>query len=182
MHRHCIATVFSGQIRFCETSMACGNITVSTRVYLLEVPQWDFLQDMPLFLTEIVVSKRNFAIVLCLKCRRCSTEYLVAQTLRTITGSICLTIGTFPFLKEFARCRISDRPKGMLKLCHFICSALLTIFLTLSTALLLESGGVSALCHFVYHLYLYCTFSDTRCYILDPWTCWSLWEVLLVCE
>ena len=134
--------------------------------------QWYFLQDMPLFLTEIVLSKRNYTIVLCLKCRRCSTEYLVAQTLRTITGSICLTIATFPFLKEFAGCRISDKPKGMLKLCHFSCSALLTIFLTLSTALLLESGGVSALW----------LFSDTRCYILDPWTCWSLWELLLVCD
>ena len=115
---------------------------------------------MPLFLTEIVVSKRNFAIVLCLKCRRCSTEYLVPQTLRIITGSICLTIGTFPFLKEFAGCRTSDRPKGMLKLCHFVCSALLTIFLTLSTALLLESGGVSALClslilHFFWHSLLH---------------------------
>ena len=171
MYRHCKATVFLGRSVFVKRPWRCSS-TVSTRVYLLEVPQWYFLQDMPLFLTEIVVSKRNFAIVLCLKCRRCSTEYLVAQTLRTITGSICLTIGTFPFLKEFAGCRISDRPKGMLKLCHFVCSALLTIFLTLSTALLLESGGVSALC----------LFSDTRCYILDPWTCWSLWEVLLVCE
>ena len=71
-----------------------------------------------------------------------------------------MTIGTFPFLKEFAGCRISDRPKGMLKLCHFICSALLTIFLTLSTALLLESGGVSALClslilHFFWHSLLH---------------------------
>ena len=71
-----------------------------------------------------------------------------------------MTIGTFPFLKEFAGCRISDRPKGMLKLCHFICSALLTIFLTLSTALLLESGSISALClslilHFFWHALLH---------------------------
>ena len=39
-----------------------------------------------------------------------------------------MTIGTFPFLKEVAGCRISDRPKGMLKLCHFVCSAPLTNF------------------------------------------------------
>ena len=141
MYRHCKATVFSGQIRFCETSMAwVQQPSVSTRVCLLEVPQC-------------------FAIVLRLKCRRCSTVYF-AQTLRTITGSICLTIGTSPFLKKFAGCRISDRPKGMLKLCHFICSALLTNFMTLSTARSLESGGVSALClslilHFFWHSLLH---------------------------
>ena len=99
---------------------------------------------MPLFLTEIVVSKRNSA----------------ASVWQHLFGSICLTIGTSPFLKEFAGCRISNRPKGMLKLCHFICSALLTIFLTLATALLLESGGISALClslilHFFWHSLLH---------------------------
>ena len=157
---------------------------------------------MPLFLTEIVLSKRNYTIVLCLKCRRCSTEYLVAQTLRTITGSICLTIGTFPFLKEFAGCRISDKPKGMLKLCHFVCSALLTIFLTLSTALLLESGGVSAFClslilHFFWHSLLHIGplnmlvslrvaanlwIKDVSTKTINPWYawCWSCkrWELM----
>ena len=160
VYRHCKATVFLGRSVFVKRPWRCSSHLCQPGCVSWRCQFCDFVLKMPEVLNG---SQRNI---------------LHKHYVPLLAASVW-QLGLFLFWRNLQDVESATNQKA--------CWNSVTSFAVHSWQIFWHSLlhcylNQAVYLHFVYHLYLYCTFSDTRCYILDPWTCWSLWEVLLICE
>ena len=179
VYRHCKATVFSGQIRFCETSMACAAAICVNPGVSLGGANETFFKICHSFSQRSWFLKGILPDCFVLEMPEVLNGIFLHKHYVPLLAASVWQLGLFLFWRNLQDVESATDQKACwnsvtsfaVHSWQFFWHSLLHCYLNQAVYL-----------HFVYHLYLYCTFSDTRCYILDPWTCWSLWEVLLVCE